>query len=316
MESDSEEIALPLGIALAWGVAERPQRGPRRELSIEQIVRAAVELADAEGLGAVSMSAVAKRLGFTTMSLYRYVTNKDELLMVMGDAAQGLPPVPPDDPESSWRERLTSFYRQGLAVYEAHPWLLELPILGSPTTPRNAAWFDAGLATLDGTPLGWFEKTAVHLLVLGHSRWTAAVERGYATKAANDGVSMEDLDRIAEHILDTLVTAEDFPRLRRALDDGVLSAEADPFSFGLDRLLDGVATFITSRTEDAPALVSATASADDPADHIDDAAVRSARTARRLAEKDLRRAERQLDDAVKREREAVEHAREKQARGH
>ncbi len=60
---------LPRGIALAWGVAANPQRGPRRELTLESIVEAAVRIADADGLGAVSMSSVASTLGFTIMSL-------------------------------------------------------------------------------------------------------------------------------------------------------------------------------------------------------------------------------------------------------
>ena len=63
VQTDAEDADLPRGIALAWGVAANPQRGPKREMSVESIVEAAVELADAEGLGAVSMAAVAARLG-------------------------------------------------------------------------------------------------------------------------------------------------------------------------------------------------------------------------------------------------------------
>src|SRR6187401_87608 len=94
---------LPRGVALAWGVAANPQRGPKRELSIERIVDAAVEIADAEGLGAVSMSRVAASLGFTTMSLYRYVTSKDDLILLMQEGAV-LPPVPDESIERGWRD--------------------------------------------------------------------------------------------------------------------------------------------------------------------------------------------------------------------
>ena len=90
--TDEELPALPRGIALAWGVAANPQRGPKREMSVERIVDAAVELADAEGIGAVSMAAVAAKLGFTPMSLYRYVSAKDDLLLLMQEQATGLPP--------------------------------------------------------------------------------------------------------------------------------------------------------------------------------------------------------------------------------
>ena len=87
--ADDADLELPRGVALAWGVAADPQRGPKREMSVEKIVEAAVELADAEGLGAVSMAAVAARLGYTPMSLYRYVSAKDDLMLLMQEEATG-----------------------------------------------------------------------------------------------------------------------------------------------------------------------------------------------------------------------------------
>ena len=89
--TDAPEPELPRGIALAWGIAANPQRGPKREMSVERIVEAAVEIADAEGLGAVSMAAVAARLGFTPMSLYRYVSAKEDLILLMQEEATGAP---------------------------------------------------------------------------------------------------------------------------------------------------------------------------------------------------------------------------------
>src|SRR5690625_2654108 len=214
METDPEDVPLPRGVALAWGVAAHPQRGPKRELSLERIVDAAIEIADAEGLGAVSMSAVAGSLGFTTMSLYRYVTNKDELLMVMGDAALSIPSLEVAASDS-WRAGLRAHHREMLAVYAAHPWLLDMPIDGVPTTPANVGWLETGLAVLEQTPLDWLERIAVLLLVTGHVRWTATVERGYIARARSDGVSTEEVDRVTEHILGTLITAESYPHLRQ-----------------------------------------------------------------------------------------------------
>ncbi len=98
--ADAVEDALPRAVALSWGVAERPQRGPKRELSIERIVDAAIEIADAEGLAAVSMSRVAASLGFTTMSLYRYLTSKDDLLLLMQDTVCAVP-IPSEDDDDA-----------------------------------------------------------------------------------------------------------------------------------------------------------------------------------------------------------------------
>ena len=74
---------------LLWGVQKKPSRGPKPSMSVGRIVRAAIEIADAEGLGALSMGRVAEELGFTTMSLYRYVPGKAELIDVMLDSVMG-----------------------------------------------------------------------------------------------------------------------------------------------------------------------------------------------------------------------------------
>jgi AcrR family transcriptional regulator len=83
----SEQPELPADVALMWGLRDVTKRGPKPSLSVEDIVRAAIEIADAEGLAAVSMARVAERLGNSTMALYRHVKSKDELLILMSDAA-------------------------------------------------------------------------------------------------------------------------------------------------------------------------------------------------------------------------------------
>jgi AcrR family transcriptional regulator len=168
VENDVEP-ELPRGIALAWGIAANPQRGPKREMSVERIVETAVELADAEGLGAVSMAAVAAKLGFTPMSLYRYVTAKDDLILLMLEEATGLPS---DEALSvgGWRAGLVALYREQIQTYLVHPWVLEIPITGSPATPNSSSWMDAGLRALADTPLTHDERLAVMLLVTGHAR--------------------------------------------------------------------------------------------------------------------------------------------------
>src|ERR1700733_7614696 len=97
---------LPPGLDLLWGRRGRGQRGPKPGLSVDAIVAAAIRIADAEGLEAVSMAHVADQLGFTTMSLYRHVASKEELLQLMWNgSAQGAEAMvlPGEDWRSRWR---------------------------------------------------------------------------------------------------------------------------------------------------------------------------------------------------------------------
>ncbi|HMO11233.1 MAG TPA: helix-turn-helix domain-containing protein, partial [Actinotalea sp.] len=79
----AELDGLPPGFGAMWRAPEQGRRGPRPGLTVPQIVQAAIRLADAEGLAAVSMARVAEELGVTTMALYRYVGGEDQLVAAM-----------------------------------------------------------------------------------------------------------------------------------------------------------------------------------------------------------------------------------------
>src|SRR5439155_23227897 len=128
-------------LALLWRTRERASRKGKPDLSVDLIVRAAIDIADASGLGALSMRRVAERLGVGTMSLYTYVPGKAELLDVMLDAVYGEPDRP-DAVPGGWRARLERIARENLALYQRHPWLLQVatsrPVLG----PNAIAKYD------------------------------------------------------------------------------------------------------------------------------------------------------------------------------
>ncbi|MGA7148741.1 MAG: TetR/AcrR family transcriptional regulator C-terminal domain-containing protein [Microbacterium sp.] len=303
--TDDAEIELPRGVALAWGVAADPQRGPKREMSVERIVETAVEIADADGLSAVSMAAVAARLGFTPMSLYRYVTAKDDLILLMQEEATGLPPA--DMREGEWRPRLEKLYHAQVQQYLRHPWVLDVPISGSPATPHSAAWMDAGLAALAGTPLSHNDRLAVMLLVTGHARWTGIVLAGYARTERTTGENDTDIARREDGLYRQLITADEYPELRAAIDAGVFLDNSDPFWFGIARGLDGVATYMAAVAEGRPEPARPWQVAED-AEIAADKKFREARKAVRDAEKALR-------DAQKIARQAARDARERLSRG-
>lgn len=303
--TDAAEPELPRGVALAWGIAANPQRGPKREMSVERIVEAAVEIADADGLGAVSMAAVAARLGFTPMSLYRYVTAKDDLILLMQEEATGLPPEGIQEKEG-WRARMAMIYDAQVQIYLRHPWMLDVPITGSPTTPNSSAWMDAGLAALEGTPLGADERLAVTLLVSGQVRWYGTILAAYARTSRDTGLEPDEITRREAWLYETLITADEYPALHRVVQEGAFLSEADPFHFGLERSLDGVAAYIAGVAETGHEPARGWTMLDG-ADIADDKRHREAAKAVRDAEKALR-------DARKLERQTAREARERLAR--
>ena len=93
-----------------------PKAAPSRSAA----VRAAIEIADNEGVEALSMRKVAARLGAGTMSLYRYVANKDDLLDLMVDAVIGEEPLP-EEPSGDWRTELAEQARRARRSAQRHP---------------------------------------------------------------------------------------------------------------------------------------------------------------------------------------------------
>lgn len=317
-DGDQPDPELPRAVALAWGVAAHPQRGPKRELSIERIVEAAIEIADAEGLGAVSMSRVATSLGFTTMSLYRYVTSKDDLILLMQEEASVVP-VPDEAVERTWRDGVSAWVLAMRDAYRAHPWLVDIPISGAPITPNSLTIVDWFLREMRDLPLSDGEKMSALLLVTSYVRATSAQERdiGAAAAASDPGdVTGEN----AFGALVELVTPERFPYLQPLLIAGGYIAEPgagslegdDDFEFGLQRILDGI-EYHVGRVDSGRAV----AHPAPPAPEIAlprDKQVREAAKARREAEKALREAQKRERESIKRALERERHDREQQER--
>jgi AcrR family transcriptional regulator len=196
------------------------------------------------------MSKVANTLGFTTMSLYRHVANKDELLLLMWDRAFGPPPGLPAP--AGWRKRLEHWAREHRASCLRHPWVLQMTVNGPPMGPGQLGWLDRGLQALEDTPLSEGDKANVVLLVsvyvLGQTRVTVDVTAAYEAGAQRGDT---DLDEDFALTLGELVDPERFPALARAYAGGAFS---DPdegldedFTFGLERILDGVQARIATR---------------------------------------------------------------------
>ena len=158
--TSEERPVLPPGLDLLWGRRGPGRRGPRRGLSVDDIVAAAIRVADAEGLNAVSMARVAKELGFTTMSLYRYVASKDELLQLMWNgSAQGAEDLKMEG--DGWRPQLRSWAIVQREMLDRHPWITQMPMATPPLAPNSLAFVERGLEALDGIGLRDDDKLRV-----------------------------------------------------------------------------------------------------------------------------------------------------------
>lgn len=239
-----------LSFELLWGIREEASRGPKRGLTMDQIVTTAISIADVEGLEALSMRKVATALGYTTMSLYRYVPSKQHLLDLMVDRTSGETALP-DNTMVGWRAHIGHIARGDYAMMTAHPWILTAslrPVLG----PVAVAWMDAALGALDDSGLSPIEALGVVMAVDSFVRGSA---RDLAESRALErfsGVSQDAWWGQQVGLLDQVLTTHEYPAFQRfteAMSD-VPSGDdvaALTFEFGLERLLDGIEVFITSR---------------------------------------------------------------------
>ncbi len=224
-------------VRLLWGPPAKPSRGPKPALSLARIAAAGVEIADAEGLGAVSMQKVAGLLDFTKMSLYRYVPCKAELVALMVEATIGGPPSIVEG--LGWREQLTAWAKELTRSFTEHPWLLDATVGPRVMGPKELGWLERVLAALDGHGLTGPERMDAAVLLAGHVRGIA--EQGRATRPGGS----PETDLLA--VLGPLVHqhADRFPALAVAI--ASRDGRDQALDFGLERILDGLEALITRR---------------------------------------------------------------------
>ncbi|MET9612798.1 TetR/AcrR family transcriptional regulator C-terminal domain-containing protein [Kitasatospora indigofera] len=230
------------------------QDGPEgdQDLTRARIVRAAVEIADAEGLAALSMRGVAARLGVAAMSPYRYVGSKEELLLLMADAAFGetaYPAVPPE----GWRAQLELSARTLWSLFRRHPWLAQLGSLTRPLLLPNlmihAEWV---LRALDGRGLDARTMLDVHVLLYGYVEGIAANLEREAQAEAATGLSEDEWMARQAPAFRAITSSPRYPVFSRLVQsvEGGYDLDLDTlFEFGLRSLLDGLTGLVEGRTE-------------------------------------------------------------------
>src|SRR5262245_14584902 len=241
---------IPVQLQRLWGLSRPAPVGRPAELDVARVVNAAIELADRHGIAGITLPAVAKALGYTTMSLYRHIGSKDELLVLMQDAAAGTPP--PIASTLDWRNGLRQWAAAERRLYQRRPWLARMPISGPPSGPNQIAWIESALQVLRGTGLEWREKLGVLLLVSGYVRNAAHLADDLERGRRAGGASKNEVGRRHGSSLSQLVDPKRFPETARLFASGLFetprrrrdaAADAD-FAFGLERILDGIGVAI------------------------------------------------------------------------
>jgi AcrR family transcriptional regulator len=227
---------------LIWLRPERTPRGPRPTLSREEITRAAVELADAEGLRAVSMRRIAAKLGAGPTSLYWYVSGKEDLYELMADEVIGEIRLP-ELPSGNWRADVSTIARNTHGVLRRHSWTVLLgiqPGLG----PKTQRYGRIAIAAFDG--LGLDLTTQINILAALNNYLFGFVHREVAWDQLRrrTGFTEEQWTaRLRGHLEQA---ARQDPDLAQEMAVRLKLHGDQSFEFGLECILDGIAARVSA----------------------------------------------------------------------
>lgn len=225
--------------AKLWPEPATTTRGRPPRWTLSDFVDAGIRIADRGGLDAVTVASVSAEVGGSPMSIYRHIASKDELLVLIEDAALGPPPplTGSDGAEEGWREALGSWAVALGEVYDRRPWLPYVPSFGPPAGPNQLAWLDAALYALRGLDVGGLQRLALVLLLSGHIRNASRTVVEMGPTVSSDGLAGW-FAFLAARVGDRL------PNLATTMRDIAVSPEIgadwDHRSFMLDRVLDDI----------------------------------------------------------------------------
>jgi AcrR family transcriptional regulator len=232
---------------LLWEDRTPSSRGPRATFTPEQVVQAAMAIADADGLDAVTMQAVSARLGFTTMAIYRYFPSKEALYDAIVDAGMGLPPRP-TEPRSDWRTEVTHWAHAKRSMLCARPWLVELPFVAAPHGPNWLSWLEALAESLARAGFVAAELGQMISVVDGYTRGASDTSISLARARAR-GISEQEWAAAVGADLGRAIGDPRFPTFASIItapSDGRPRSMEESFDFGLQRVLDGVERYLAT----------------------------------------------------------------------
>ena len=241
-------------LRLLWhydaGEPATPRRGRKQSLSVDDVVDAAIRIADRDGLPGLSMRLLATELGLGAMSLYTYVPGRDELLALMLDRVLGrreLPAMPDDLPD-----RLALIARVQYEDCRAHPWLLEISGLRAWVGPGASDRYEWQLSGIDGVGLDDIEMDQTVALLNGFAASVVQTQQRMRQDERASGVTQAEWWAANADELDLVMAGRQYPLAGRV---GTTTGEAyqaatDPareMEFGLARIIDGLVSYIEGK---------------------------------------------------------------------
>ena len=244
-------------LRLLWRHAAPPpegmptRRGPKQKLTVDEIVDAAIDIADRDGLAALSMRGLAQRLGLGAMTLYSYVPGRDDLVVLMVDRVLGrteLPALP-----EGLRERMELVARTQYVDVRAHPWLLDVSGVRPWLGPAMADRYEWQLSAVEGVGLDDLEMDQTVSLLVGFATNIVRAEHEVQRAERESGMTeLEWWEANAETLDELMAHHRDYPiagRVGTAVGE-VYQAASDPareLEFGLARIIDGLMAYLESR---------------------------------------------------------------------
>jgi AcrR family transcriptional regulator len=232
--------------------------GRDRRLSREEIVRAAIDVADAEGPDAISMRRISRELRAGTMSLYYHVGSKEDLIDAMLEALEAEMDIP--DPSGDWRADLRQFARSQRAGLLRHPWIMDFIGNRPPSGPNDARQLERMLAMIDqvGLDTTWTIRVLMSLasFVMGAVIREHQEERGQrAEEEAEAELSEEEVAAESDRVGEWFRNSGKYPHILRMMESGIdpddPKTRDERFEFGLDIVLDGIAAQIPRTATEA-----------------------------------------------------------------
>lgn len=225
-------------------MASKPER---KRLSQDEIIQAALAIAEEEGIRNVSMRKVARRLDAGTMSLYHYVRTKDDLLLLMDDAIMGEIVIPEGEIPEGWRERVTLIAKMSLAAWMKRPWLIDDRDEDFRISDNTLRHMDQTVGALEGIDIAPALKFEIMSQVDDYVFGFAVRERKVGHMKDADQERFEEVTDFVE----AMVAEGDYPALSGMFDsEGSVEEQwqkifeevydGTRFDRGLARLLDGV----------------------------------------------------------------------------